>query len=107
MYLDPARLTRGSTISQYQISRGGTVGAPKSKFGQKLTTTNLLASLDSVHQRVRTSSNAAQLADLLDEYVALAALLAGTYVAAPFVPGGSVLSAAISGMGGLGGAAGG
>jgi len=108
MYLDPNRLIRGSVLAQ-QVSRGATVGAPKSGFGQKLTSAPaLLVSLDGVHQKIRAATSAAQLADLLDEYVGLAALLAGTYAtAAPFIPGGGVLSAAISGMSRLPGSAGG
>jgi hypothetical protein len=105
MNLDPNRLVRGAAVSQYLgVSRGGTVGMPKSRFGARLpTTTNVLASMDRVHWAIRGCSSASQLADLLDEYVGLAAVLAGTYgVAAPFVPGGAVLSAAVSGLGSLG-----
>jgi hypothetical protein len=93
MYLDPARL--GRAASQYQVPRGATKAAPKRGCGHKpVTATNLLASLDRVHQKIRGSSSATQLADLPDDYGVLTALLVGTYagVAAPFVPGGSVLS---------------
>jgi hypothetical protein len=56
-----------------------------------------LTMLDSVHQKIRASSNATQLADLLDEYIALTARLAMSLgPAAPFLPGGAVLTAAVN-----------
>lgn len=143
MNLDPARLTRGPVISQYQIGRGGTAGKSKMGMSQKMMSAdNLRASLNIVHQRIRGCSSALQLTDLLDEYVGLATLLALSFrntnsilnrgglsvgtnmalsaatIAAPFIPGGSVVSAAISGLsqlkdaaagtsGGIGGTSGG
>lgn len=82
------------------VRGGGQCGAPKREFGQKLDPLQLRASLDRLHQRIRSSTNATPLGDLLDEYVATVAQLAlsSAGVAAPFVPGGSVLAAALSGI---------
>lgn len=82
MYIDPARLRTAASGPQL--------------------------SLDSIHQMIRVSTNNVQLAKLLDQYIVAAAIRAqrasatqtGGSVAAPFIPGGSVLSAAVSGIGG-------
>lgn len=84
----------------------------------------LRASLDGIHQRIRGAQTAAPMYDAVDEYVATAAqlvltlqaaglargadaALSGAGLAAPFIPGGAVLSAAVSSVGNMQGTSGG
>ncbi len=82
-------------------------GAPKHDFGQKLNSNHLRASLDSLHQRIRSATSAEPLYDLVDEYVATVAQLAGMFpwLAGHFAPRGSLLSGAIAAVVGRAGLA--
>jgi hypothetical protein len=63
----------------------------------------LRARLDGLHTQIRTASDAARLADLVDEYVMVVALITtgGAAVYGGFIPGGAILSAAVSSVGNL------
>jgi hypothetical protein len=98
MYLDSTRLrataARIGSVATVSVQKRGIAPA-------QMTTPQILAALDGVHQQVRVCTSTLQLASLLDEYVALTALLASgmaSGLAAPFIPGGSVLAAAVGGM---------
>jgi hypothetical protein len=105
----------GSVSADFAVGRGQQMGAPKKSFGDKLASgaggtqasgtsddQHWLSELDAVHQRLRSSTNLHEMGALLDYYATLMAIrakrrrLVPANVAAPFVPGGAVLSAAIS-----------
>jgi hypothetical protein len=96
----------GSVSADFTVGRGQQMGAPKKSFGQKLDDpadeSSWRAELDAVHQRLRSSTNLNEMGALLDYYATLMAIrakrrrLVPANVAAPFIPGGAVLSAAIS-----------
>jgi hypothetical protein len=74
-------------------------------------TPEILTTLDLVHQRIRICTNPAQLAALLTEYSGLVSRLGGgalvaAQLAAPFIPGGAVVRAAVTGSSAARGASG-
>ena len=106
--LDAARLRGAMVSADFSMSRGGGVGSPRKQFGQTPSDKGAYdfawrRAINDTHQRLM-SANGPQLADLLDLYVVLVAkkVRAGG-PAAPFVPGGTVLSAAISAVSSLSG----
>ena len=110
--IDISRVRGGMVSADFSIGRGSGFGAPKSSFGQTLGDPGAdLAwrrAIDDTHNRLR-SANGPQLADLLDLYVILVARRARAHAqAAPnvsggWIPGGSILSAAVSAVSPLGG----
>lgn len=105
---------RGAMIGgQQAIGRGSAVHAPKTDFGSKLgaaprklsdaafpTAPALRAQLDALHGQIRGTNDAARLGDLVDEYVMVAAQLVTTPgVFGGLIPGGAILSAAVSAVG--------
>lgn len=96
---------RGNMTTGTAAVRGGLASAPKKSFlakGASPSVSTLRAQLDSLHAQIRGTTDATRLCDLVDEYVLVAAMIASSQpVATPFVPGGAVLSAAISAVGQL------
>lgn len=97
----------GSLSADFSVGRGGSVPRPKKTFGEKPdepSDADLLAALDRVHAMMRGAMTPERMSDLLNEYILISAWRARSRSksrgpAAPFVPGGSVLSAAISAVG--------
>ena len=95
--------------SRFNAAVRGTTSLTTVTAGGPLSTGQILSKLDQLHQRMRGARKSDELYDLVDEYLLYAARLAQTLgtasarmsIAASFVPGGSVLSAAISAVGGL------
>jgi hypothetical protein len=110
---------RAAMTGTVSAAKGKTVlSRPSSPSRFQPTPTQLRTLLEGIHQRIRTAQAAAPMYDAVDEYVATAAQLAlalqsggmargadsvlsAGAIAAPFIPGGAVLSAAISSVGNL------
>jgi hypothetical protein len=93
----------GVITGQQYVGRGGTAGTPKKSFAAKPTSlSESRARLDSLHAQIRVTSDAPRLCDLVDEYLLVAATLAGAPVVGGMLPGGSILAAAIAATGGAG-----
>jgi hypothetical protein len=96
----------GSVSADFSAGRGGQVGAPKKSFGSKLgeaTDSDLVTALDRVHGMMRGAMTPAQMSDLLDEYIVIAAWRARSRSLArgpaiPFAPSGSVLAAVLANL---------
>jgi hypothetical protein len=114
---------RGTMMTgQQALIRGGSaaVGAPKKSFGAKLAGVSTAsvgglaggaavagaasrARLDSLHAQIRVTTDTARLCDLVDEYVMVAATVAAeAQGVGGLIPGGSILAAAVSAIGGTG-----
>jgi hypothetical protein len=107
---DVSRVRGGMVSADYALARGSATPAPKKSFGLKpgdpASDIAWRRALDDTHNRLR-SANGPQLSDLLDLYVILVARWASAHAeAAPnivggLVPGGSILSAAVSAVGSI------
>ena len=101
----------GSVSGDFAVGRGTQMRTLKKSFGDKpggaasQVDSRWLAETDAVHQRLRSSTSLNEMGALLDYYAILMAIrakrkgLAGRTLAAPFIPGAAVLSAAISSVG--------
>ena len=104
----------GSVSGDFAVGRGTQLRTQKKSFGDKLggaasqVDSRWLAETDAVHQRLRSSTSLNEMGALLDYYAILMAIrarrkrLVGKTLAAPFIPGAAVLSAAISSVGQVG-----